>query len=134
MEQVLLLCALLVFVASLVNAEVHFHEFIIQETPVKRLCRVRNSITVNGQFPGPTLEVRNDDSLVITAINKAQYNISLHWHGIRQMRNPWADGPEFITQCPIKPGGSLIYHYVYTLRGRREDWKEQHCWFEVNRR
>ncbi|CAN6866300.1 unnamed protein product [Brassica oleracea var. botrytis] len=111
MEQIWVFCVLLVFVASLVNAEVHFHEFIIQETPVKRLCRVHNSITVNGQFPGPTLEVRNGDSLVITAINKARYNISLHWHGIRQMRNPWADGPEYITQCPIKPGGSYTYRF-----------------------
>jgi laccase len=25
-------------------------------------------------------------------------------HGARQVRNPWSDGPEYITQCPIKPG------------------------------
>ena len=22
-------------------------------------------------------------------------------------RNPWSDGPEYITQCPIKPGGNF---------------------------
>ncbi|XP_048598485.1 laccase-13 isoform X2 [Brassica napus] len=27
------------------------------------------------------------------------------------MRNPWADGPEYITQCPIKPGGSYTYRF-----------------------
>lgn len=25
-------------------------------------------------------------------------------HGVKQPRNPWGDGPEYITQCPIKPG------------------------------
>lgn len=32
-------------------------------------------------------------------------------HGIRQLRNPWADGPEFVTQCSIKPGGSYTYRF-----------------------
>lgn len=51
----------------------------IQATPVKRLCRTRSRVTVNGQFPGPTLEVRDGDSLVIKATNYARYNITLHW-------------------------------------------------------
>lgn len=25
-------------------------------------------------------------------------------HGVKQPRYPWSDGPEFITQCPIRPG------------------------------
>ena len=33
-------------------------------------------------------------------------------HGIKQLRNPWADGPEFITQCSIKPGGSYTYRFT----------------------
>ncbi|KAA0060019.1 hypothetical protein IC582_027571 [Cucumis melo] len=94
----------------------HYHQFIVQPKPVKRLCKVHNIITVNGQFPGPTLAVRDGDSLVIKVVNAARYNVSLHWHGIRQLRNPWADGPEFITQCSIKPGGS--YTYRFTIEGQ----------------
>ncbi|WOL06860.1 laccase-3 [Canna indica] len=79
-------------------------EAAVQAMPVKRLCRTHNIITVNGQYPGPTLMVRNGDTLIINVVNKAKYNITLHWHGIRQLRTGWADGPEFVTQCPIRPG------------------------------
>lgn len=27
------------------------------------------------------------------------------------MRTPWADGPEYVTQCPIQPGGSYTYRF-----------------------
>ncbi|MBA0678784.1 hypothetical protein Goari_020106, partial [Gossypium aridum] len=84
----------------------------IEAKPVKRLCRTHSTITVNGQFPGPTLEVRDGDTLVITAINRARYNATLHWHGVRQLRNPWADGPEYVTQCPIQPGRSYTYRFT----------------------
>ncbi|KAJ6758196.1 LACCASE-13 [Salix koriyanagi] len=52
------------FQAHLSEAETHYHEFVIQAKPVKRLCRTHNSITVNGLFPGPTLEVRDGDRTV----------------------------------------------------------------------
>ncbi|KAL1202049.1 Laccase-3 [Cardamine amara subsp. amara] len=113
------------FLVSLASAELHVREFVIEAKPVKRLCRTHQTITVNGQFPGPTLEVRNGDSLAITVINKARYNISLHWHGLRQLRNPWADGPEYITQCPIQPGQS------YTYRIKIED-QEGTLWWHAH--
>ncbi|KAG0503235.1 hypothetical protein HPP92_003307 [Vanilla planifolia] len=97
----------------LANAEVHYHDFIVRAKSVKRLCKTREIITVNGQFPGPTLQVRNGDSLVIRVVNHAKYNVTLHWHGVRQMRNGWADGPAYVTQCPIQQGG--IYTYRFTI-------------------
>lgn len=33
-------------------------------------------------------------------------------HGVRQTRNPWADGPEYVTQCPIQPGRSYTYRFT----------------------
>ena len=33
-------------------------------------------------------------------------------HGVRQLRNPWADGPEYVTQCPIRPGGTYTYRFT----------------------
>ncbi|KAK6123093.1 hypothetical protein DH2020_043154 [Rehmannia glutinosa] len=98
---VILLAIILSF--CIANAETHYHQFVVEATPEKRLCRTHNIITVNGQFPGPTLEVRDGDTLVIKVINSARYNVTLHWHGIRQMRTPWADGLEYVTQCPIQP-------------------------------
>ncbi|KAL8027042.1 hypothetical protein ABFX02_14G069700 [Erythranthe guttata] len=96
---------------SFASAETHYHQFVVEAAPVKRLCKTRNIITVNGQFPGPTLEARDGDSFVINVVNAARYNVTLHWHGIRQMRTPWADGPEYVTQCPIQPGASYTYRF-----------------------
>ncbi|KAK4412412.1 Laccase-4, partial [Sesamum alatum] len=38
-------------------------------------------------------------------------------HGIRQFRTGWADGPAYITQCPIQPGQSYVYNF--TVNGQR---------------
>ncbi|KAG6403563.1 hypothetical protein SASPL_135788 [Salvia splendens] len=107
---------LLIFLLGILSVttsfpETHYHEFVVQETPVKRLCKTQNIITVNGQFPGPTIAARNGDSLAIKVTNRVRYNITIHWHGIRQMRTPWADGPEFVTQCPIMPDRTYTYRF-----------------------
>ncbi|CAM8883479.1 unnamed protein product [Rhodiola kirilowii] len=95
-----------------IHAHIHYHTFVIQERPVTRLCQTQNTIMVNGQIPGPTIAVRNGDSLIIKVINICRYNATIHWHGVRQMRTPWADGPAYITQCPIKPGNSYTYRFT----------------------
>ncbi|CAA2953602.1 laccase-3-like [Olea europaea subsp. europaea] len=119
------------FAFSTANAEIHFHEFVVQATPVKRLCSSNNIITVNGQFPGPTLEVRDGDTLVIKVINSARYNVTLHWHGIRQLRTPWADGPEYVTQCPIQPGGSYTYRFTIENQDGTLWWHAHSRWLRA---
>ncbi|KAF3775782.1 Laccase-3 [Nymphaea thermarum] len=103
-----------------------------QATPVKRLCITHEVVTVNGQYPGPMLEVRNGDTLVITAINKSKYNVTLHWHGIHQLRTAWADGPQFVTQCPIKPEGR--YTYMFTIEGQEGTlwWHAHSSWLRAS--
>ncbi|CAM8883481.1 unnamed protein product [Rhodiola kirilowii] len=103
---------LLTFLDCFIHAHIHYHTFVIQERPVTRLCQTQNTIMVNGQIPGPTIAVRNGDSLIIKVINICRYNATIHWHGVRQMRTPWADGPAYITQCPIKPGNSYTYRFT----------------------
>lgn len=36
---------------------------------------------------------------------------------MKQIRTGWADGPAYITQCPIQPGQSYLYNF--TLTGQR---------------
>jgi laccase len=84
---------------------------------VTRLCSSKSIVTVNGQFPGPTVFAREGDLVVVRVVNNAQYNMSIHWHGIRQLRSGWADGPAYITQCPIQPGQSYVYKF--TISGQR---------------
>ncbi|KHG14663.1 Laccase-4 [Gossypium arboreum] len=38
-------------------------------------------------------------------------------HGIRQIRSGWADGPAYVTQCPIQTRQSYVYNF--TLTGQR---------------
>ncbi|KQK01912.1 laccase-21 [Brachypodium distachyon] len=88
------------------------HDFIIKEANYPRLCQNKKILTVNGQFPGPTITARRGDVVIVNVINQGNKNITIHWHGVDQPRNPWYDGPEFITQCPIQPGTNFTYRIL----------------------
>uniref|UniRef100_A0ACD5X4M5 Uncharacterized protein n=1 Tax=Avena sativa TaxID=4498 RepID=A0ACD5X4M5_AVESA len=82
---------------------------------VSQLCKPARVITaVNKQLPGPTLHVREGDTVVVHVINNSPYNVTVHWHGIFQRGSQWADGPEMVTQCPIRPGRRYAYRYNVT--------------------
>ncbi|CAA6665237.1 unnamed protein product [Spirodela intermedia] len=74
---------------------------------VSRLCHAKPIVTVNGRFPGPTIYAREGDRVIINVTNHGQVNMSIHWHGLKQFRSGWADGPAYITQCPIMPRPEL---------------------------
>lgn len=93
------------------------YEFNITMQNVTRLCHTKSMVTVNGQFPGPRIVAREGDRLLIKVNNHVTNNITIHWHGIRQLRSGWADGPAYITQCPIQTGQSYVYNY--TIVGQR---------------
>ncbi|KAF8377231.1 hypothetical protein HHK36_030605 [Tetracentron sinense] len=81
----------------------------LTETSYTRLCSTKKILTVNGKFPGPEIHAHKGDTVLLNVINKGDYNVTIHWHGVKQPRNPWSDGPEFITQCPIQPGANFTY-------------------------
>ncbi|CAB4313864.1 unnamed protein product [Prunus armeniaca] len=89
----------------------------VQVKNVSRLCHAKPIVTINGRFPGPTIYVREGDRVLINVTNHAQYNMSIHWHGLKQYRNGWADGPAYVTQCPIQTGSS--YTYDFNVTGQR---------------
>ncbi|WVZ54927.1 hypothetical protein U9M48_005661 [Paspalum notatum var. saurae] len=123
----LLLCTQL----QLSIAKEQYLEFVIKEASVTRLCRRHSIMTVNGQFPGPAVEVSEGDSLMVRVTNRGGYNVTVHWHGVRQMRTGWSDGPEFVTQCPIRPGGS--YTYRFTVAGQEGTlwWHAHSSWLRA---
>jgi len=122
----------LTFLTAMASAEIQTHTFVLQSTSVKKLCGTHNIITVNGQFPGPTLNVSNGDTLIVKVYNKAQYNATIHWHGVRQFRTAWADGPEFVTQCPIRPGGSYTYRFTITGQEGTLWWHAHSSWLRAS--
>ncbi|XP_059430255.1 laccase-17-like [Corylus avellana] len=93
------------------------YKFDIVLKNVTRLCHNKSIVTVNGQFPGPRIVAREGDSLLIKVVNHVPNNISIHWHGIRQLQTGWADGPAYVTQCPIQTSQSYVYNF--TIVGQR---------------
>ena len=60
----------------------------------------RPYIAINGQIPGPTLIVANNQTIVVNVINSLRaQGITLHWHGLFLRNTPWMDGTGFISQC-----------------------------------
>ncbi|KAH7863023.1 hypothetical protein Vadar_012311 [Vaccinium darrowii] len=90
------------------------YQFVVKEAPYTRLYKTKKILTVNGQFVGPTLHVHKGDEIVVGVYNRGNHNITLHWHGVKQPRCPWLDGPEYITQCPIKPGAKFSQKVIFT--------------------
>ncbi|KAF8750790.1 Ferroxidase laccase [Rhizoctonia solani] len=65
----------------------------------------RQMLVVNGQYPGPTIEANEGDTIIVNVKNKLPHvGTSLHWHGLFQNGTAWMDGPAGITQCPIPSG------------------------------
>ncbi|KAK4419051.1 Laccase-17 [Sesamum alatum] len=107
------------------------YKFDIKMQSVTRLCQKKSIVTVNGQFPGPTITAREGDRLLIKVVNNVQYNVSIHWHGVRQLRSGWADGPAYITQCPIQTGQSYVYNFTVTGQRGTLFWHAHISWLRV---
>ncbi|GKV43558.1 hypothetical protein SLEP1_g50837 [Rubroshorea leprosula] len=107
------------------------YKFVVKEAPYTRLCSSKNILTVNGQFPGPTLYVNKGDTIVVDVYNRGNYNITIHWHGVKQPRNPWSDGPEYITQCPIQPGAKFRQKIIFTTEEGTLWWHAHSTWLRA---
>ncbi|GJS67128.1 laccase-2-like protein [Tanacetum coccineum] len=106
------LCPELTIAQNAATGITRHYKFDIRLQNVTRLCKTKSIITVNGKFPGPRIIAREGDRLVIKVVNHVSNNITIHWHGIRQLRTGWADGPAYITQCPIQTGQSYVYNFT----------------------
>ncbi|MBM3231345.1 multicopper oxidase family protein [Candidatus Peregrinibacteria bacterium] len=61
----------------------------------------------NGQFPGPTIRVKQGSTFTVRVKNDIDQETTVHWHGIR-LDNP-NDGVPGVTQNAIKPGDTFTY-------------------------
>jgi Multicopper oxidase len=68
---------------------------------------------VNDQFPGPTIECRSGDRLVIHVTNSlaSGEGVSFHWHGLEIRNATRMDGAVGFTQCPIPAGTTFTYDF-----------------------
>ncbi|KAJ7662046.1 Cupredoxin [Mycena polygramma] len=75
----------------------------------------RSAVLAGGTFPGPLIKgfkaitmFLNVDKLTDNTMLRST---SIHWHGIFQQNTSWADGPSFVTQCPIAANHSFLYDF-----------------------
>ncbi|XVF55155.1 hypothetical protein PTKIN_Ptkin06aG0013800 [Pterospermum kingtungense] len=107
------------------------HTFYVQNLTVNRLCNRRVITAVNGSYPGPTIQVREGDTLVVHVFNKSPYNLTIHWHGVFQKLSGWADGPNMVTQCPIRPGSKYTYKFKIIKQEGTLWWHAHVSWLRA---
>ncbi|KAI0782841.1 laccase 1 [Abortiporus biennis] len=76
----------------------------------------RNAVLAEGVNPGPLIKGNKGDNFQINVINgltdeSMLKSTSIHWHGLFQAGTNWADGPAFVTQCPITTNDSFLYNF-----------------------
>ncbi|PWZ52442.1 Laccase-10 [Zea mays] len=107
------------------------YTFNVTMKKVTRLCTTRAIPTVNGQFPGPKIVTREGDRVVVKVLNNVKDNVTIHWHGVRQLRTGWSDGPAYVTQCPIQTGQSFVYNFTITGQRGTLFWHAHVSWMRA---
>lgn len=75
-------------------------------------------MSINQQFPSPTINVCKGDRIIVDVKNHIPgVGISYHWHGIHQKGTPWYDGVAMTTQCPINTAQTFRYAFYATEPG-----------------
>ncbi|KAI0252554.1 laccase [Lactifluus subvellereus] len=76
----------------------------------------RIATLADGIFPGPIIRGKKGDEFRINVLDKLKDKsldlaTSIHWHGFFQRHTNYADGPSFVTQCPLIPKESFLYSF-----------------------
>ena len=87
----------------------------IGPTPVNYTGRARTATAVNGSVPGPTLRLREGDTVTLNVTNRLGEPTSIHWHGLL-LPNPM-DGVPGLTFRGIMPGETFTYRFPIRQAG-----------------
>ncbi|KAG2669759.1 hypothetical protein I3843_14G048200 [Carya illinoinensis] len=74
------------------------------------LIQLFQVIGINGQFPGPILNVTTNWNVVVNVKNNLDEPLLLTWDGIQHRKNSWQDGVSG-TNCPIPAGWNWTYQF-----------------------
>ncbi|KAJ5725242.1 multicopper oxidase-domain-containing protein [Penicillium malachiteum] len=81
---------------------------------------------INDHFPGPTIEARSGDTLIITVTNGLKEDsLALHWHGLHVANA--MDGAVGVSQCPIVPGAQFTYNLTISTDQSGTFWYHAHA-------
>jgi iron transport multicopper oxidase len=79
----------------------------------------RPTIGINGKWPIPQISANVGDTVIVNVENQlGNQSTSLHFHGLFQNGSTHMDGPSWVTQCAIPPGGKLTYNFTVSRPSR----------------
>ncbi|XP_024397494.1 laccase-4 isoform X1 [Physcomitrium patens] len=87
------------------------YNFVVNYATFTRLNHTKRMIVVNGQFPGPAIRANEDDIVIVNVTNLVAAPVTIHWHGVKQIRTCWADGVPYITMCPLQQNQSFSHRF-----------------------
>ncbi|KAL5583104.1 hypothetical protein UlMin_015546 [Ulmus minor] len=103
---------------SSLAAQIRHYKFEVEYMFWSPDCMEHAVMGINGKFPGPTIRAKVGDTVVAELHNKLHTEgVVIHWHGIRQLGTPWADGTASISQCAINPGETFVYRFKVDRAG-----------------
>lgn len=132
------------------QAQTRTFDWIISRSLVAPDGVLREMITVNGAFPGPTIEANVGDRIIVrvenqldipknqperqrysTMMHKVHHkhtdsHVALHWHGLRMYAQPDQDGAHGFTSCKIPPGKSVTYNFTLHSEDAGTHWWHSH--------
>lgn len=91
------------------------YDLYVKDTSVNYTGKQRHAIAINGQIPGPTIELTQGDTAVIHVHNLMKVTTSIHWHGIL-IPNKY-DGVPGLTTFPIQPDSPLTVIFPVVQNG-----------------
>ncbi|KAK9944588.1 hypothetical protein M0R45_010149 [Rubus argutus] len=87
-----------------------FYDWTVSYITASPLGVKQKVIGINGEFPGPILNVTTNWNVVINVKNDLDEPLLLTWDGIQHRKNSWQDGVSG-TNCPIHAGWNWTYEF-----------------------
>ncbi|PSS09602.1 Monocopper oxidase-like protein [Actinidia chinensis var. chinensis] len=87
-----------------------FYDWTVSYLTASPLGVKQQVIGIEGQFPGPILNVTTNWNVVVNVKNNLDEPFLLTWNGIQHRKNSWQDGVSG-TNCPILAGWNWTYQF-----------------------
>ncbi|CAI0410867.1 unnamed protein product [Linum tenue] len=105
-----IIIVLTILVAGANAADIFLTWNVSLDTTLNPISVQQPVITINGRFPGPTINATTNDFVHINVFNDLDEPLLFTWNGIQQRLNSWQDGVSG-TNCPIQPGQNWTYKF-----------------------
>ncbi|KAL5562217.1 hypothetical protein UlMin_031964 [Ulmus minor] len=87
-----------------------FYDWTVSYINASPLGVKQKVIGINGQFPGPILNVTTNWNVVVNVRNHLDEPLLITWAGVQHRKNSWQDGVSG-TNCPIPAGWNWTYDF-----------------------